>query len=152
MFRFTYTRGQWADGIDLPAWADDEEFSAYLHRIGYSSCRLCVGDEHGSSLELYESSDGSSFYANVTPMGSACYEVFLPDFPSLMLFLKEFGPAFSLLNTESRQHEILSLLEKLFQAYHGHDAYELCKQCDPRGWEANLKRREARAQSKNEVA
>ena len=148
MFSFTYTRGQWTDGSGLPEQVDNEEFSAYIRRIGYSASRLCVGSEDGPSVELYESSDRSSFYANVVPMGSTCYEVFLPDFPSLMLFMKEFGPALSLLNTETQQQEILSLLEKLFRVYHGHAAYELCKECDPKGWEANLKRNEEWAKSK----
>jgi hypothetical protein len=152
MYRFTYNRGQWTDSCDLPEWADNEEFSAYIRRIGYAISRLCVGAEHGSCIELYESSNDGSFYASVAPMGSTCYEVFLPDFPSLMLFLKEFGPAFSLLSSEGEQHEIFNLLEKLFRVYHGHAPYELCKQCDPQGWEANLRLRDARAKSKSETA
>lgn len=145
MSRYTYSKGQWTDGNDLPQWSDNEEFSAYLERIGYSSPKLSVGSEHGSSIEIFESSDSSSFYASVSPMGTTCYEVFLPDFPSLMLFLKEFGPTFSALSSESNQSEILNLLEKLFRVYHGHAAYEICKQCDPRGWEDHLKRREENA-------
>ena len=75
-------------------------------------------------------------------MGGTCYEVFHPDFPCLMLFMKEFGSAFSLLNVENQQQAIFSPLEKLFRVYQGHAAFELCKKCDPKGWEANLKRRE----------
>ena len=142
MSRYTYTKGQWTDGNDLPEWADNEDFSEYLDRVGYSPAKLCVGSEHGSCIDIYESSDLGSFYASVAPLGGTCYEVFLPDFPSLMLFLKDFGPIFSALNIESDQSEILKLLEKLFRAYHGHEAYAICKQCDPTGWEANIKRRE----------
>lgn len=145
MSRYTYSKGQWADGNDLPQWFENEEFSEYLKRIGYLSPKLSAGSEHGPSIEIYESSDGSSFYASVSPIGTTCYEVFLPDFPSLMLFLKEFGSAFSALNSESNQSEILSLLEKLFRAYHGHAAYDICKLCDPHGWEDHLKRREENA-------
>lgn len=149
MSRFTYLRGQWTDGHDLPEWAENEEFDAYLERIGYSSSKLCVGSEYGSSLDIYEAPDGSSFFVSAVPMGGACYEVFLPDFPSLMLFLKDFGSAFSMLSTEDSQREILSLLEKLFRVYHGHAAYEICKQCAPQEWEASVARREARAKVKS---
>jgi hypothetical protein len=148
MSRFTYSRGQWTDGHDLPVWGDDEEFTAYLERIGYSSSKLCVGSEHGSCLDIYESSDGGSFFVSAAPMGTTCYEVFLPDFPSLMLFLKEFGPAFSMLSTGDDHREVLALLEKLFRVYHGHAAYEICKQCDPQGWEASMRHREERAKAK----
>lgn len=149
MFRFTYTRGEWTDGNELPEWSENEEFAAYLSRIGYSSSKLTAGSEHGSCIEVYESSDGSSFYSSVAPAGSTCYEVFLPDFPSLMLFLKEFGAVFSALSAEEEQREILSLLEKLFRVYHGHDAHAICNECDPAEWQANLKRREARAKVKS---
>lgn len=142
MFRYTYSKGQWTNGNDLPQWSDDEEFSAYLERIGYSSPKLTIGSEHGSSIEIFESSDSGSFYASVAPMDTTCYEVFLPDFPSLMLFLKEFGPAFSALSSERNQSDILSLLEKIFRVYHGHAAYEICKQCDPQEWENRIKIRE----------
>ena len=145
MSRYTYSKGQWTDGNDLPQWADNEDFSAYLDRIGHSSSKLSVGSEHGSCIEIYESSSSSSFYASVAPLGSTCYEVFLPDFPSLMLFLKDFGPIFSALNIESDQSEIIKILEKLFRVYHGHEPYNLCRQCDPKGWEDNIKRREENA-------
>lgn len=145
MSRYTYTRGNWADGCSLPDWRDDEDFEAYLRRIGHASAKLTVGSEHGSSIEVYESSESSSFFALVCPMGGACYEVFLPDFPSFMLFLKEYGPAFSSVSIEGNQKETLALLEKFFRVSHGHAAHEICKQCDPQGWEEALQRRAARA-------
>ncbi len=148
MSRFTYSQGQWTDGNDLPEWSDNEEFSEYLARIGYSSSKLIVGSEHGSCIEIYEASDSKSFYASVAPSGSTCYEVFLPDFPSLMSFLKDFGQVFSAINSECDQREILSLLEKLFRAHHGHAAHEICRRCAPQEWEALIKQREARAKSK----
>ncbi len=143
MYRFTYSRGQWSEGIDLPKWEDNEEFSTYLERIGYTSSKVNIGSEHGSLIEIYESSSQSSFYASVCPMGSTCYEVFISDFPSLMMFMREFGPAFSALNVDGQQQQILELLEKTFRVYHGHAAHELCAQCDPQGWEAAVKFREA---------
>lgn len=97
MVRFTYLQGQWTDGNTLPEWPENEEFSDYLSRIGYSTSKLTIGSEDGPSIEIYEASDSNSFYANVCPSGGTCYEVFLPDFPSLMLFLKDFGTTFSAL-------------------------------------------------------
>lgn len=148
MFRFTYTRGEWTDGIKLLEKSENEAFEAYLQRIGHSSPKLTIGSEDGSSIEIYESSGSQSFYACITPSGGTCYEVFLPDFPSFMLFVKDFGPTFSALSLDGDQREILSLLEKLFRVYHGHSAHLVCTECDPQQWEASVKLQAARPQSR----
>jgi hypothetical protein len=146
MFRFTYTRGEWSDGIALPESIEDEDFSVYLGRIGYASSKLCIGSEHESVIEIYESTDRSSFYASVSPLGESCYDVFLPDFPSLMHFLKEFGSVFSALVIAGDQRETISLMERLFRIYHGHGIHELCQECDPKGWAAAVRMKEKRGQ------
>lgn len=134
MSRFTFRRGQWEDGNELPEWQEDEEFDAYLKRIGYASAKLAIGSEYAPELEIYESSDGDSFYANVAPSGGTCYEVFLPDFPSLMIFIGDFAPAFSGIAMHGLQRELSTLHEKFFQLYHGHSAINICAKCDPEGW------------------
>lgn len=148
MSRYTYTRGTWSDGTQLPEWTDNEEFREYLDRIGYRTLALTIGAEHGSSIEIYEARNGGSFYANVTPCGSNCYEVFLPDFPSLMHFMKEFGAVFSAIGIESDQRDLLNGFEKVFRAYHGHDAHSVCRECAPDEWERRAREREARAKQK----
>ena len=152
MSRYTYTRGEWKDGNDHPEWADSEDFRSYMTRIGYRTLGLTIGSEHGSSIEVFEAADGKSFYANITPCGSNCYEVFIPDFPSLMLFMKEFGPIFAAISIESDQREMLNSLEKLFRVYHGHAAHNICRECAPEEWEARVKQREARTKAKAENA
>ena len=133
--RFRYTRGTWSNDWPLPEWQDGEEFNAYLMRIGYSSGALRLGSEHGSSVEIYENGDGGSFFALFTPTGSCCYEVFLPDLPSFMMFVKDVGSAFNTTAILTQGEETLDLLRKLFQAWHGHSDMQLCKVCDPTGWE-----------------
>jgi hypothetical protein len=134
MTRFTFDRGLWGDGNSLPDWQDTEDFDVYLRRIGYSSSKAHFGHEHGSQIEIYESSDSKSFYASVCPSGGTCFEVFLPNFPSLMMFIRDHGPAFAAESSNISQQEILSLLEKLFQLQHGHPAHRICEKCDPVAW------------------
>jgi hypothetical protein len=139
--KFAFDRGNWENHNSLPEWNDGEAFEDFLTRIGYSTAATTFGHEHGGQIAIYESKAGDSFYASVCPLGSTVYEVFLPDFPSLMMFLRDYSVAFSAESSNVAADATLSLLEKLFHAYHGHDAYEVCKQCDPREWE---RRREAR--------
>lgn len=147
MNRFTFRRGQWEDGNELHEWQDNEEFDAYLQRIGYTSSKFAIGSEYTPELEIYESSDGCSFYVNVAPSGSTCYEVFLPDFPSLMIFLKDFAPVFSGIAMNSLQQELSTLHEKFFQLYHGHSAFNICERCDPEGWKKLASINQARRES-----
>jgi hypothetical protein len=142
--RFIFNRGIWEDSNSLPEWQDNEDFSDYLMRIGYSTVKSIFGHEHGSQIEIYESSDGRSFYASVCPSGNSVYDVLLPDFPSLMMFIREYATAFSSESSNFSQQEILNLLEKFFHLYHGHPARSICPKCDPVGWEESVRAREER--------
>lgn len=138
---FTFNRGSWEDGSSLPEWQDSEDSDSYLERIGYSTPRNLFGNPDGCHLEIYESSTNTSFYASVCPSGGTCYEVFLPDFPSFMMFVRDYATAFATEAINVSQQQILELLEKMFQVQHGHSAYAICQQCDPEGWKARELRR-----------
>jgi hypothetical protein len=138
---FTFNRGTWEDGSPLPEWEDGEDSGSYLKRIGYLSSRTVFGHEDSGHIEIFEASDSKTFYASVCPMGDAVYEVFLPDFPSYMIFMRDYGTAFASEATNISQQQMLVLLEKLFQAEHGHSVHNICAQCDPLAWEHRIKNR-----------
>lgn len=148
MNRFSYNRGTWENENPLPEWEDSEDFSDYIKRVGFNAFKTTFGHEYGSQIEIYESSDGESFYASVCPSGNNCYEVYLPDFPSLMMFLKDHATAFSAESSNYNQQEILKLLEKLFQIQHGHSASTICRTCDPEGYAETSKAQENRLRVK----
>lgn len=77
-------------------------------------------------------------------MNGHCFEVYLPDFPSAMQFIKEHASAFSADEATITQREIHSLLEKSFQAQHGRPSHDICAKCDPVGWEKVLQYRQQR--------
>ena len=143
--KFTFSRGNWGDTNSLSEWNDGEEFEDYLGRIGFSTVAGSFGHRDGGQIELYESSSNNgSFYASVCPSGGNVYEVYLPDFPSMMMFVRDYATAFSAESINCLQQEVLSILEKQFQVQHGHPAHTICHKCDPVGWEANLRAREER--------
>lgn len=147
--KFTFNRGSWEDSNPLPGWEENEEFNDYLKRVGFNTSKNEFGHEFGGQIDIYESSDGTRFYASVCSSGSTIFEVFLPDFPSMMMFIKDYAPAFSAESSNFTTHEILNLLEKLFLLQHGHSVHSICAQCDPEGWKENLRRREERLKSQN---
>lgn len=148
MRRYTFNRGIFEDGSPLPEWRDSEDFEDYLARIDYLAGKTSFGSEFGGQLHIYESSSHTSFYANVSPSGSTEYDVFLPDLPSMMMFIKDYGGVFSAASANDAQQEVLQLLEKFFQAEHGHAAHSICEQCDPEAWAENIRRNEERRRSR----
>jgi hypothetical protein len=148
MYSFTFTQGKWEEGNKLPKWNDGEEFVEYLKRIGYQQVKTIYGSEDGGGIEVYESMEGNSFYANVEPTNGAIYEVYIPDFPSLMMFLKDYAAVFCMRNISETQQYIESVVEKYFQAQHGHAAHNICPECDPVGWK-NMQEFRNKKQSNN---
>ncbi len=125
MNNFTFNRGVWEDGHSLPEWLDNEEYNDYFERIGYGA-EISFGHEFGSEIEIYESSDSKkTFLASVCPTGNTCFQVFLPDFPSVMMFIRDYATAFDTQSLNISQQEILTLLEKSFQLQHGRSVHTM---------------------------
>lgn len=129
--RFTFNRGSWEDGHDLPEPGQDDDPDGFLESLGYTLSVGSYGQDHGGSIRIFEEAEGNSYVADVCPFGGYCFEVFLPDFPSLMMFIKDYGTAFSAEATHAVQSEMLTILKRLFRAEHGHDSDTVCQQCDP---------------------
>jgi hypothetical protein len=142
--KYSFNRGTWIDNAPLPDQQDNEEFEDYLRRLGFSVAAASFGNEYGSQVEIYESIKGDSYYVTVSPTGDACREIYLPDFPSFMMFVRDYVSAFSAESSNAHLQETLKLLEKMFQVQHGHPAHEICSQCDPVGWKRNVEARRKR--------
>jgi hypothetical protein len=129
--------------MPLPEWQEYEDTGGYQKRIGYSTTPAAsFGHEHAGHIEIFEHSSDQSFYAHVCPNGGQVFEVFLPDFPSMMMFIRDHATAFATESSNTTQQQTFDLLEKLFRVQHGHSSYAICKQCDPEGWEKLQERRQ----------
>lgn len=131
--QYTYKRGEWSSGSVLLEWADGEGFEDYLRRIKFKTTAMSFGGEGLSQIQIYESEDKPIFLADVTLTGNV-YNVYLPDFPSMMMFVRDHAAAFSAESVNNYQKEIFELMRKFFQATHGHDSFHICKECDPIEW------------------
>jgi hypothetical protein len=140
MSGFTYTRGNWSDGMPLSEWQDNENGDDYRRRIGYPTPTATFGHQHAGQIEIFESATDLSFYAHVTPNGSQVFEVFLPDFPSMMMFIRDHATAFAAESANTTQQQTFDLLEKLFRVQHGHSSHAICSKCDPDAWEERQSR------------
>jgi hypothetical protein len=146
---YTYNRGEWTDGNSLPEWIDNEDFYDYLERTGYKEAfkfsQNSIGDEMAT---IFKNEDATAWFAAICLDCDRLLFVFLPDFPSLMMFTKDYAPAINLIANSFEQNDIRKMLEKLFHAYHGHYAEDYCYQCDPRYMEETKKWRQEHAAKK----
>jgi hypothetical protein len=138
MKAWKYSRGEWTE-IESPlVWLDGEEMGTALERAGYyRSASASYGyTDIGYGIEVYTKEErGPPYLLTVAVDGETYEEVWIEDFPSLLEFLRDFAPQFVQSGLEFRIGEMEKLMEKAFQAWHGHAAYSVCKQCDPLEWD-----------------
>jgi hypothetical protein len=146
MIDYTYTRGTWSDGSTLEPATQDEAVDEHLVRIGYRQRLTDFGMDAMDTVEIYTS--GPSFIAVVSPGSQLCYSIHLPDFPSMMMFLRDYAPAFAAMAQDYRQAELLSIAKRTFRLQHGHDSEGVCERCDPREAERRARLREEAAKRK----
>lgn len=146
-----YTVAQGMVAYDPPAemcWQDGEEEKAYHARIHYKdSFDEYVGHEMlpGGFATVVAMDEQAPYRYLVYVNAPCCHveQVWIPTFPDWLTFLAHYGPAAATYMLQSRLHEIGQLLEKCFQAWHGHDAMNLCHECDPHGYARHMERRRA---------
>jgi hypothetical protein len=127
--------------MPLPEWQENEDSGDYQRRIGYVTTPAATfGHEHAGQIEIFEHTSDKSFYAHVCPNGAQVFEVYLPDFPSMMMFIRDYGTAFATESSNTTQQQTLDLLEKLFRVQHGHSSTAICPKCAPEEWEARHRR------------
>lgn len=147
---YTYRLGILEEGADLPEWQNDEEFDSWLTRCGFYNFGDLIGDGESTHMEIYSSCHERQerWLIEISPNSSRSSLILIPDFPSYLMFMKDYAPIFGAFATSETITELMRLMKKLFQAWHGHDSFDICPECDPSGWEQRQERhrlaREAR--------
>ena len=113
MAGYTFANGIWTDGMSIPTWTEDEAVEQYLERTGFGALNSVIGTELGASIELHEHKSDGSYFAFVSPVGNNIQEVYIPNFPSLMLFVRDYATGFSAMALNSSQNQLLEIAEKL---------------------------------------
>ena len=142
MKAWKYSRGNWIETEFPFEWNDGENLPDALKRADYGTEDLRVGSDFWNCIRAY-TKKGKTIYPvllDVNPLGDAGGEmVVVDDFPSLMMFLRDYAPLFSLSSIEYRIEEIEQTIDRAFRAWHGHAASDVCRECDP--WAMELRRR-----------
>src|SRR5688572_23867737 len=103
------------------------------------------GDFVVGSVEVFNkqepSSEGYEYFVWVEIEDGRCMDVFVPNFPSLCRLVHEVYPFVALQLMEQSSDWMESLAEKAFQAWHGHGAIGICRECDPLRYEGMQQRR-----------
>jgi hypothetical protein len=89
------------------------------------------GNDGLGGFDVFESRKSDTFFVDVCWDGCTCRQIFLPDFPSLLMFLRDFGPVFQLSALRFDIEEMKEMMVRTFRKEHGHDSRSVCKDCDP---------------------
>lgn len=151
-----YTATEGLQPYAVPAemqWQEGEDDGKWLPRIGYQSSY----DEHVGHEML---PGGYSTAVAIDPQAPYRYlvfinaprdhveEIWIPTFADWLAFLGQVGPAATGFAIQQCLSEMRTTLEKLFQAWHGHDAIDLCHECDPHGYARQIERRRTAREKK----
>jgi hypothetical protein len=94
---YTYNRGEWIETNSVfPKFEDD--FGDWLESIGYESdVTTTSGSECSSNYVIHASkAKPTTYYAELSLNGHDCDDILIADFPSLMMFIRDYSSAFSL--------------------------------------------------------
>jgi hypothetical protein len=134
-----YDRGTW-DLIEDPfTWESGVDWEKVSRRLGYGSPADWGGEdtEFRPNFAVYEALETTTFtqrwpYLIDVSVGGDCSSfVLVPELPSLLLFLKEYGPIFEAARIGGYLEELHGMAKKLFHAEHGHYPYDVCRNCAP---------------------
>lgn len=150
MIDFTFENGIWKKGSSLSEdGCDDLDFDDYISKLGYDSFNYTkFGDEFSPKAIIRKHKDNDSSLAEVAIFFEEYKLVYIPDFPSLMMFVRDFCSSFSLSYLQQTQEELNSSVNKIFRAYHGHDSNDICRECDPVEFDRRI--RESKDRKKKE--
>lgn len=133
---FTYENGVFKNGFDLPEAMENEDYEAWIKRIGCSEL-VSYGDPDGRNVVIYQSDDSwhDGWYLAEIGFFSQYYLVKIIGFPSLMTFIRDFVKDVQAEQIALYAKEILLVVRKFF-AESFHDPDRICKKCDVNhGWE-----------------
>jgi hypothetical protein len=142
-----YVRGLWDQIEDPFAWPEGEDWERVYQRLGYGSPSQWGGEEafYRPSLGVHERgraptsfTDRFPYLLDVSVSGESSVFVLIPDFPSLLLFLREYGPVFESARTGGYLEELHEMASKIFRAEHGHSFSDVCLSCDPDRYTAQI--------------
>jgi hypothetical protein len=127
-----YHRGEWTT-IEEELFQEDVYDS--LEKMGYGSrTTLGVDQAYGLSAEVWEAKAVNAkwqFFMFVQVTTDNMAPVFVTDFPSMMMLLKELQPIVSHGLLQDFQSVLSMIIDKAFHAWHGHGWEEACMDCDP---------------------
>jgi hypothetical protein len=126
-----YTRGEFSEDDTLPECDDIEDWSDYPTTAGFDSFGTRLGDEDGGSFKIHASKKGRSYLVDFSLTGNEWEFIHIPDFISMMMFLRDFGPIIELSALREDINQMKTLTERTFRKYHEHEVSVVCKECDP---------------------
>lgn len=134
---------------DIPGGTDYEK---RLRELGFEDKILLTqqADEDTGSIEIHKHSTGT-YMVSIWSPNREWERIHCNTFPDLLEFLRQLQPLIQAFDdSRDRKERIESIIEKAFEAWHGHSTYGNCPSCDRIGYETWMARKRQRAETTNE--
>lgn len=96
---WSYQKGDWQEVFSNPSgllpWNENEETHCYLDRNGYSVLEFTLGSEISSIYcDIYIHNSCKKWYGIAHFSDVSAFDFIIPDFPSMLMFIKEYKECF----------------------------------------------------------
>ena len=130
---------KWTGPLDKEYYEGDEEWEAFLARQGYyGTPSISYGDEMTGTIDIYTPQHGWGELPYTLDIDFNGYVgealIYIYDPRSLVDFLTRYSTPFILHDIRDDLRRLVEIVRKMFRAWHGHDADEVCLSCDPDLW------------------
>ena len=124
--------GSWSEHQGIPDWTEGTNFDDWLKLTGFVNKRLTLGDPDGAFLTVYGHPENTIEFLIESCFDSSEIDyIFAPNFPSMMVFLKDYSHIVFGVNEMYYINDATEIAHKSFQAAHGHSPYSICERCSP---------------------
>jgi hypothetical protein len=127
---YSFLLGQFSEEYLLEKCGEEEDPDKYFERLGFECAHsLYYGDTDGSDVKIYTRDD--QFLCEIFLDGVCLTYVHIKDVPSLLIFIRDFGSTFTLLNLDTRIRQIEECLSTFFLENHGFEWFQTKKRLKP---------------------
>lgn len=148
---FSRTDG-WKPTDDPIGNQEGDDWYEAIAKAGYG--HGSYAEEEGRLLHIHEAEHDTpltrrwKFLVEVELNTDCGHFVFCPDLPSVLALVSQVGGMATAQEVERLRGIVDRFAQKSFHALHGHDLLGVCRECDPREWDATQERRRERREKR----
>jgi hypothetical protein len=142
-----YNRGVWEE-VPSPFSPNIRDWDEAVRASGYRRMESVGSLDTDTNIRIYIHNRQDGYLCELAPGPCSSFTVLCPDMPSLLMFLRDYAPLVQRQVTSDFLAGLQTTMNRAFEAWHGHDTFNVCRQCDHIAVEQREIQRQAREERK----